>query len=366
MKTPVSLLSHIGFTHPIIQAPMAGGGTTPALVSAVCEAGGLGFLAAAYLTPEQIAAAAKEVRTRTTRPFGVNLFAPVESAPLPKDIEPALDGIAAFHKELKLPPPALPSRLIQPFDDQLEAALASGASVFSFTFGIISDEAMRALRARGMSILGTATTVDEARSLEEIGVDAIVAQGSEAGAHRGTFAAPFEAAMIGTMSLVPQVVDAVRVPVVASGGIMDGRGIAAARALGAQAVQMGTAFLTTAESGIPRAYKDAILAARETDTRITRVFSGRAARGIPNRFMDEVEASGPAANLGYPAQNALTRALRTEAAKQDRPEFLSLWAGQGVRLARQAPAADLVRQLILEMNLAVERLAARDTSPLRR
>ena len=335
---------------------MAGGGATPALVSAVSEEGGLGFLAGAYLAPEQIAQAAKDVRARTARPFGINLFAPVKSEPVPDNITPALDGIARYHDELKLPPPELPSQLIQPFDDQLEAVLASDASAFSFTFGVISDEAIQALRARGLSIIGTATTVDEARTLDEAGVDGIVAQGSEAGAHRGTFAAPFEAAMIGTLSLVPQVVDAVRVPVIASGGIMDGRGIAAAIALGAEAVQMGTAFLTTAESGIPRAYKEAILAARDTDTRITRAFSGRAARGIPNRFMDEVESRGPAANLGYPAQNALTRSLRTEAAKQNRPEFLSLWAGQGVRLARRVPAADLVRLLVAETHATIQRL----------
>jgi len=151
----------------------------------------------------------------------------------------------------------------------------------------------------------------------------------------------------------------VRVPVVASGGIMDGRGIAAALSLGADAVQMGTAFLTTTESGIAPAYKDAILAARETDTRVTRAFSGRAARGIANRFMDEVEARGAAANLGYPAQNALTRSLRAEAAKQNRPEFLSLWAGQGVRLARRVPAGDLVRQLVDEVDAAIDQLAAR-------
>src|ERR1051326_117416 len=146
---------------------------------------------------------------------------------------------------------------------------------------------------------------------------------------------------------------------------MDGRGITAALALGAHAVQMGTAFLTSAESGIPRAYKEAILAARESETRVTRAFSGRAARGIPNRFMNEVEGRAPAVNLGYPAQNALTRALRTAAAKENRPEFLSLWAGQGVRLARQAAAGDLVRRLVAEMNATIERLAAPDTSPPR-
>ena len=150
------------------------------------------------------------------------------------------------------------------------------------------------------------------------------------------------------MALVPQIVDAIRLPVIASGGIMDGRGIAAAFALGAVAVQLGTAFLLADESGIPAGYKAAVAAARETDTRITRAFSGRAARGIANRFMDEVEARGPAANLGYPVQNAFTRTLRSAAAKQNRPELLSLWAGQGVRLARPSPAASIVRRLMAE------------------
>lgn len=168
--------------------------------------------------------------------------------------------------------------------------------------------------------------------------------------------------MIGTMSLVPQCVDAATIPVIASGGVMDGRGIAAALALGAEAVQMGTAFLATAESGIPTRYKDAILDARETDTRLTRAFSGRAARGLVNRFMTEIEARGAPANLGYPTQNALTRPLRTEAARQNRPEYLSLWAGQGVRLARREPAADIVRRAAAELDDVVRQLTARRPS----
>lgn len=339
---------------------MAGGATTPEFVAAVSEAGALGFIGAAYLSPDLITAVGRAVRALTSRPFGINLFAPVRPAPLPSDIQPALAALAEYHVELRLPAPALPERVIHDFDRQLEAAIDSGASVFSFTFGLLSDDAMRALRSRGLFVLGTATTVDEAVALERAGVDAIIAQGSEAGAHRGTFGASgFDAAMIGTMALVPQIVDAVRIPVVASGGIMDGRGIAAAFALGADAVQMGTAFLTVEESGIPPAYKTAILEARETDTRVTRAFSGRAARGIANRFMDEVEARGAAANLGYPAQNALTRPLRTEAAKQNRAEFLSLWAGQGLRLARPQRAGDLVRRLVTETAASVRKLTDR-------
>lgn len=344
-----ALLRRIGIDHPIIQAPMAGGATTPALVSAVGDAGALGFIGAAYLAPEQILDQARAIRGRTKRPFGINLFVPVPSAPPPADARAALDALAPYHTELGLPAPAIPARPIQDFNEQLTAAIESGAAVFSFTFGLLPASAMDAVRSRGMLVFGTATTVEEAIALERTGVDAVVAQGNEAGAHRGTFgAAPFEAALIGTMALVPQVVDAVRVPVIASGGIMDGRGVVAALALGAVAVQMGTAFLLADECGIPDCYKEAISAARETDTRVTRAFSGRPARGIANRFMDEVEARGAAANLGYPVQNALTRPLRTEAAKRNRPEFLSLWAGQGLRLARRAPAAMIVRQVVAE------------------
>ncbi|HXC32382.1 MAG TPA: nitronate monooxygenase, partial [Verrucomicrobiae bacterium] len=218
-------------------------------------------------------------------------------------------------------------------------------------------ETIRAVKARNMFVVGTATTVDEAIALEKSGVDAVVAQGSEAGGHRGTFGGDFASGMVGGISLVPQVVDAVRVPVIASGGIMDGRGIVAALALGASAVQMGTAFLVCRESGAPEAYKNAILGAREDQTRITRAFSGRPARGIENRFMTEVDFNhDDDAILPFPAQNALTRPLRTEAGKQGRAEFLSLWAGQGVRLARRQSVAELVARLAKETDAALAAL----------
>jgi nitronate monooxygenase len=352
-----ALLRRIGIEHPILQAPMAGGATTPALVSAVSDAGAFGFIGAAYFTPEQILEQARSVRARTERPFGINLFVPVPQTAARTNVQPALAALAPYHAELGLPEPTVPALTIQDFDEQLAAAAESGATVFSFTFGLLPELSMRAVRSRGMLVVGTATTVEEAVALERSGVDAVVAQGSEAGAHRGTFgSASFEAALIGTMALVPQVVDAVRVPVIASGGIMDGRGIAAALALGATAVQMGTAFLLADESGIPDGYKEAIAGARETDTRVTRAFSGRAARGLANRFMDEVEARGAAANLGYPVQNALTRPLRSAAAKQNRPELLSLWAGQGLRLAQRAPAAAIVRRLVTETDAVLHRL----------
>ncbi|MDQ6618939.1 MAG: nitronate monooxygenase [Pseudomonadota bacterium] len=348
----------LGIRHPVIAAPMAGGVSTPELASCVSEAGGLGFLGCAYSTRAQIESLADDMHARTRKPFGINLFAPQPQARVPGTSVRELAQIARYHEELGLPPPQMPEVRADPFDDQMPAVIGSGARVFSFTFGIPAQSVLAAVRAAGMLIIGTATTVDEARALEAAGVDAIVAQGSEAGAHRGTFAVEFESAMIGTMALVPQVADAVSVPVIASGGIMDGRGIAAALALGASAVQMGTAFLTSRESGAAAVYKDAILAACESDTRVTRAFSGRPARGIENRAMRDIDpVGGPPNFLPYPLQNALTRAMRNEAGRTGRADYLSLWAGQGLRMARQEPAAILLERWIAAARARIEELA---------
>jgi nitronate monooxygenase len=350
MRISTEFTRRFDLAYPIIQAPMAGNGDTPELVAAVSNAGAIGSFGAAYLAPEQIAAYSAAVHEKTSRPFGINLFAPVSQAPS-KSADAMLARLAPYFAELDLPAPSLPKSVHPSFDDQIAAVLQSSASVFSFTFGMLPPAAVQALKARKMFCMGTATTVEEAVALEKSGVDAVVAQGSEAGGHRGTFSGDFSYGMIGTMALVPQVADAVRVPVIASGGIMDGRGIVAALALGASAAQMGTAFLVCEESGVPDAYKQAILSAREDQTRITRAFSGRPARGIVNRFMTEVElAPGDDAILPFPAQNALTRPLRTAAAKQGRAEFLSLWAGQGLRMARRQCAADLVARLAREID----------------
>lgn len=357
MASESELMHRLNLVHPIIQAPLAGGGDTPELVAAVGDAGALGFIGAAYLTPAQIEDASRRVRSLTSRPFGINLFAPTVLPDVPADLQVAVARVAPYFAELGLPSPATPELPRDSFGEQLRAALESGASVFSFTLGVLPASAIEAIKKRGMYLVGTATTVAEAVMLEKAGVDAVVVQGSEAGGHRGTFASQFDAAMIGIMSLVPQAVDAVRVPVIASGGIMDGRGIAAALALGASAVQMGTAFLTCDEAGVPSAYKKAILDAREDETRLTRAFSGRPARGIVNRFMTEIEqGSEPGAILPFPLQNALTRPLRTAAAKQGRAEFLSLWTGQGVRLARRQPAASLVARLASETESVIREL----------
>jgi nitronate monooxygenase len=354
MPVGTAITRRFGLQHPIIQAPLAGGADTPALVAAVAEAGALGFIGAAYLTPAQIAESARAVRALTRRPFGISLFAPQPPPAPPADPAPALARVAPYFAELGLAPPGAPAAAADTFGEQLAAALESGAAAFSFTFGVLPADAIAAIRVRGMFLLGTATTVDEAVAIERAGAEAVVLQGSEAGGHRGTFSGDFQAGMVGLMALVPQAADAVRVPVIASGGVMDGRGIAAALALGASAVQMGTAFLTCEEAGIPEAYKQAILTAHEDGTRLTRAFSGRPARGIVNRFMAEVDEP---AILPFPLQNTLTRPLRAAAARAGRAELLSLWAGQGVRLARRQSAADLVARLGKETAAAVARLA---------
>ncbi len=357
MTLQTALTRRLNIDHPIIQAPMAGGGDTPELVAAVCEAGGLGFIGGAYLNAEQISQAAAAVKARTQRPFGINLFAPLP-APSTVATEVALERVAAYYAELGLQPPSPPTASVLPFEEQFEAGLASGAVVFSFTFGLPPEHALAAIKDRGMLLVATATTIEEAVTLERAGCDVIVAQGSEAGGHRGTFAAAFEQAMVGTMALVPQMVDAVSVPVIASGGIMDGRGLVAALALGAQAVQMGTAFLTCDEAGVADAYKAAIVEASARETKITRAFSGRPARGIVNRFMSEVEPDGSLdAVLPFPLQNALTRPLRTAAAMQGRAEFLSLWAGQGLTLARRQGAAALMARLVADAEQTLRRLS---------
>jgi len=344
------LTERLGIRFPVVQAPMAGGISTSELVSAVTNAGGLGFVGAAYLTPEQLREEIARVRALTSGPFGVNLFVfDVPPRPSDADVRRAAGVLAAYHDELDLPAPTLPGQVFPDFDAQFEEVLAARPAAFSFTFGCLAPVYVRALQAMGVFVMGTATTAAEARALEEAGVNAVIAQGSEAGAHRGTFLHDAQDALVGTMALVPLVARAVRVPVVASGGIMTGAGVRAALTLGAAAVQLGTAFMLCPEAGTPPAHRAALRSAQEDDTVITRVFSGRAARGLRNRVTREIP---PDATLPFPYQNALTRPLRSRAAQRDRAEFLSLWAGQGVTLARSIPAGELVRELAVEAGLA--------------
>lgn len=312
---------------PILLAPMAGGPSTPRLAAAVSEAGGLGSIAGAALSPDELRETIRATRALTDRPFAVNLFAPLPA--------PSGDRVAEWATLVGgEPPDAEP--VSWTLDEQLAVVAEDRVGVFSFTFGIPRLDGLVA------TTLGTATTVDEAIELERAGVDVVVAQGFEAGGHRGSFLAAPERSLVGTLALVPQVVDAVSVPVVAAGGIMDGRGIAAAIALGAQGVQLGTAFLATAESGASREHRDSL----RGQTTISRVMTGRHARGHRTPLVDRLETSGT-----EPPDFPIPRFMF--------PEPLHL-AGQGGPLARELPAGQLVADLVDETSAVLARIAQPD------
>jgi len=341
----------IGIRFPIIQAPMAGGVDTPALVAEVGNAGALGSLGASYLSAAQIDEAVAAVRRRSSAPFAINLFVGGrQTAPDPDGVARVQPLLRQFRAELGLGPgeettSAPPSDLL---GAQFEAILRARPRVFSFTFGMPSPEHLRALRARSILSIGTATNLAEAEALDELGVDAICAQGAEAGAHRGTFLGSFEDSLLGTMALVPQVARRVRRPVIAAGGIMDGRAISAALGLGAQAVQLGTAFLACPEAGTSPAHREALFSPAARHTVVTRAFSGRPARGIRNRFTEAFDGVQVPA---FPLQQSLTREIRSAASAQGRTDIMQLWAGQGTPLIRAIPAAELVRTLMSEAKL---------------
>lgn len=355
-----ALLQRLQIDLPLFQGPMTGS-DTPQLAAAVSQAGGLGFLGCGMRSPHAMREAAAAVRAATAKPFGMNLFVLEQPTPDAATVQAAIDRLAPLYADLGLPPPEAPARWCEDFHAQFEALLEARPAVASFTFGILSAAQVRRLQNEaGCYVIGTATTLAEAQAWAAVGADAVVASGMEAGGHRGTFLGDFEASMVGTLALVPQCVDAVDIPVIAAGGIMDGRGIAAAQALGAQAAQMGTAFLACHESGIGPAYRQALAQAQDTDTRLTRVFSGRPARGIVNAMMEALAAEEDRVPA-YPVQNALTGALRRAAAAQGRTSHLSLWAGQGVAQVRPMPAAQLVALLAQEWQQAT---APRSTSTI--
>ncbi len=344
-----AFLDRLGIEQPIILGPMAGSGSTPELAAAVSNAGGLGFLGLAYLSPEQIVETIRKTRGLTSHPFGVNLFAGGWQTNPAVDPEPMLEVMEHAHAALGLPPPKIPTLPPDPFSAQLEAVLQERPAVFSFTFGVPHADDIARLRQRGIVVIGTATTLREGWILAEAGVDAVVAQGSEAGAHRGTFAGAFEVSMVPTLHLVEQLREGP--PVIAAGGLMDGTDVRAALDRGAAAAALGTAFLVTPKSAAPSVHKQAILTATKDTTVVTRAFSGRPARGLYNGFIAALD-SRAARILPYPLQNALTRAMRTEAGRKGVADYLSLWAGKGVARARAMPAGDLVRTLVAEMHAA--------------
>jgi nitronate monooxygenase len=341
-----------GARLPIVAAPMAGGPSTPALVAAASSAGGFGVFPGGYLSPAAFRDGIRAVRAATDAPFGVNLFVAEDFEVDEARIAAALDRLRPYADELGIAL-GVPDAFGEDVDALLEVAVDERVPFLSFTFGVLPADRLAALHAAGTVSCGTATNLAEARALADAGVGMICVQAGEAGGHRGGFLGDPADSAVGLTALVPLVRDAVDVPVIAAGGLMDGRGVAAALALGADAAQLGTAFLLSPEAGTNRPYREALGRAAETDTTLTRAFSGRPARGLRNRMTEELAG---VALPPYPVMNALTRPLRQAAAAAGRADFLSMWAGHGVAAARALPAGELVATLETETDAAIARL----------
>lgn len=362
-----SFASRLGIEHPLIQAPMSGS-SPPVLVAAVSNAGGLGSLGAGYLEPQAILEQAAQIRALGDRPYAIGLFV------LPDEFDADMVAVAKAREQLDAlmasegldVRTSLPVRWAPRFSDQFAALCEARPAVASFAFGVISPGQLRELRQRDIYVIGTVTTVAEARAWADAGADAVCVQGAEAGGHRGTFLHEAEDAMIGLFALLPLTVRALAahgrdVPVIAAGGIMDGRGMLAAEVLGAAASQLGTAFLTCPECSAAEAWKQDLPHVEDHQVTTIRGFSGRAARGLRNRF---VEAMPDAAQgLPYPVLNALTAPLRRAAAEAGRGDLLSEWCGQAAGLVRPQPAAELVARLMYEHRLAARTLTGAQSHP---
>ncbi|MFG2947531.1 nitronate monooxygenase [Streptomyces adustus] len=345
-----SALTDLG-VYPIVQAPMAGGVSVPKLAAAVCEAGGLGFLAAGYKTADGMYQEIKQLRSLTARPFGVNVFMPQPEYAETGAVEVyahQLAGEAAWYG-VELGDPD--SGRDDGYEAKLAVLLENPVPVVSFHFGVPGRDTLDALRRAGTRTMVTATTVEEALAVERAGADMVIVQGVEAGGHQGTHRDVQEndGSGIGLLALLAQVRESVNLPLVAAGGIMRGSQIAAVLAAGAEAAQLGTAFLATAESGAHAVHKQALTDPLFVRTELTRAFSGRPARGLVNRFLRE---HGPYAPAAYPEVHHLTAPLRKAAARAADAQGMGLWAGQGHRMARELPAGRLVEVLCAELDAA--------------
>lgn len=359
MWTNTAFTQRLKIELPIVQGPFGGGPSSIELAVAVSEGGGLGSFGAYSHSPAQLKELVAALRTKTAKPFAINLWipytAPNETPITENEYRLAVSVLEPYYRSVGATAPAFDSLFrAQKFEDQVEALLDAAPPVFSFVFGIPDKEILRACKKRNIVTLGAATNVDEAVALESAGVDMIVATGSEAGGHRVSFLhSPDESPA--NSALIPQVADHVNIPIVAAGGIADGRGIVAALTYGADAVQIGTAFLACDESNATAAHKAAIKSNRSRHTTLTRAFSGRFARGIKNRFlldMQAVERSLPA----FPYQNFLTQTMRQAAAKANDAELQSLWSGQNAPLVTHTRATDLLRFLVADTERVLAQL----------
>jgi nitronate monooxygenase len=341
---------------PVVLAPLGGGPSTPELAAAVCEAGGLGFLAFAYLSPQDAAARLRAARELTSRAFGVNVFMPVPGPAEPESYAAFTNSLGAWAQQRGLPI-GTPLFSDDSFDAKVELLLADVPAVISLTFGCPERSFVERLHAAGTEAWITVTTPDEARAAAGVGADALVVQGTEAGGHRGGFSDGEEQPVYGLLALLQLVSAEVDIPIVASGGIATGAGIAAALCAGATAVQVGTAFMLAPEAGTSAPHREALR--RRTPTTMTRAFSGRNARGIRNAFIDAHDADAVAA---FPEIQHVTAPTRKAARDAGDADAINLWAGEAYPLARELPAGEIVRQLTRDAAVAL-RLAG---SALRR
>jgi nitronate monooxygenase len=341
----------LGLAAPIVQGPFGGGLSAVDLVVAVCESGGLGSFGVHHLGASGIRDVAAQIRAGTRRGFALNLWIPHDHGDDPRLTDgqwtAAVELLRPYYQELGVPLPARPARFTPRYEEQVETVLELAPAVFSFVFGVPSASVLERCRSAGIATLGAATTPAEAKLLADAGVDMIVATGFEAGGHRVSFLREPEDCLTGTLALVPQVVDAVRVPVIAAGGIADGRGVAAALKLGASAVQIGTAFLACEESNAAPLHRAKLFSPDARSTALTRAFSGRLARSVHNEFMDAMRGKEHLF-APYPVQNWLTAQYRAAALAAGRADIISLWSGQGAPLLRHRRAAELFRSLLEE------------------
>lgn len=346
--TDTAFTRMLGIELPIVLGPMGGASSTE-LVATVSNAGGLGSYGAYGLSGERILDVARNIRERTDRPFALNIWIPHDGGddyrPDEEEFARHLAPLAGWFDELGVPLPVRPERLMPSHEEQVEAVLEARPAALSFVFGAPAPGILDRARSLGITTMGTASTVAEAVFLEQAGVDVIVASGLEAGGHRVSFLRPAEESLVGNLALIPQVADAVGVPVVAAGGIADGRGVAAALTLGADAAQLGTAFLATDESAASAPHRAKLWSAEAETTALTRAFSGRLARGIPNSLSRAADA-GELPIAPFPLQGWLLGKLKAAAVEQGRTDLISLWAGQSARLLRHHDATDLIRALV--------------------
>ncbi|NUP05346.1 MAG: nitronate monooxygenase [Polyangiaceae bacterium] len=347
----------LGIRHPIVQGPFGGGLSTPHLAATVANRGGLGSFGAHILSPDDVLRVTKEISALTSEPFAMNLWVSNQDPGgldfTIESFERAYRLFEPYFRELGLerPEPPAPREVGFRFEDQVQALIEARPPVFSFVFGIPSGEILSQCRRRGIATVGAATTVAEARLLDEAGVDVIVATGFEAGGHRPSFLETAESSLMGTFSLTQLVSNRVKAPVVAAGGIVDGRGVRAALALGAQGAQIGTAFLACEESGATAEHRAMLFSDRAFHTTLTRGFSGRLARGLSNRFTQEIAAR--ASEIApYPLQSWFTGALKRAARARvgdARTELVSLWSSQSAPNLQHKSAADLMDSLVYSL-----------------